>query len=158
MAEKNKKLEIASAIVGGLYAAIHIALAVIFITEARISGEVNTEGMGIFVFFYFWLQILIVSIAIDTTAFAIWCVAAIIIPLRAESVKTIRRVAIANIVFLVLRMIIDVNFVFGFIVNGFRDGDYLRAILTILFIILTITWFVLNIIRAKIYKNKDRNK
>ena len=114
--------------------------------------------MGIFVFFYFWLQILIVSIAIDTTAFAIWCVAAIIIPLRAESVKTIRRVAIANIVFLVLRMIIDVNFVFGFIVNGFRDGDYLRAILTILFIILTITWFVLNIIRAKIYKNKDRNK
>lgn len=157
MTEKNKKLEIASAIVGGLYAAIHVVLAVGLSGGAAVFGDISTAGMGIVAIFFYAFTYIAVIFAIAAVAAAIWCVAVVIIPLRTKSVTTVRRVAISAIVLLILRMLIDINFVFGFVVNGFRYGDYLRAIITILFIILTLTWFVLNIIRIKIYKTKRKN-
>lgn len=159
MTQKNKKLEIASGIVGGVYALVHMILAAGLFGEAAILGGTSTEGMGIIVLFFYSIQFVAVLFAIAAAAAAVWCVAAVIIPLRTQNVKTVRRVAISVIVLLVLRMIIDVNFIFGFVVNGFRDGDYLLAILSILYIVLTLGWFVLNIIRTKIYKvKKDSNQ
>ena len=152
MAEKNKKLEIASAIVGGIYAAVHIALAAVLFAATAAYRGVTIKDMGLAIIFLYSVQFVVYIFALSAALFSIWCVAAVIIPLCSKSAATVRRVAVTNIIFLALRIFIDVNFVFAFIVNGFRYGDYLRALLTILSIILTVTWLVLNIIRAKIYK------
>ena len=154
MPEKNKKIEIASAIVGGIYAAVHVVVAVILIMSVATSGGINTEGMGIVALFLYAVMVFAVAVTVVATAFAIWCLISVISAARAEDLPKVRIIAIITCIVLAFRMLFDVNFVFGFIVNGFRDGNYLLSILTILYIILTLTWFVLNIIRAKIYKVK----
>ena len=154
MTAKNKKLEITSGIVGGLYAAIHVIVAIILITGAATSGGINTEGLGILVFFLIPLLVFAVGLVIVSAVLAIWSVASVVLPMRAQNVGTIRKVAIVTSILLAIKMFIEVNFIFGIVVRGFREGNYLRAILTILFIILSVVWFVLNIIRAKIYKVK----
>lgn len=152
MAEKNKKLEIASAIVGGIYAAINAIPAMHLVAEAASSGGVNTEGTGILALFLYSVQFIGFMFVFAAVAFAIVCLALVILPLVYKNPSARRKIAIAACILLSFRMLIDICFVFGIVVNGFRDGDYLIAIMTILSAILTIAWFVLNIIRAKIYK------
>lgn len=158
MTTKNKKLEIAAGIVGGIYALFHVVLAIVVIVMIATAGEVNWAGMGILVVvMYPIVKFLMFAIPVLLMTVAVVCIALVLLPLRFNSPSSLRKIAVTTIVLLVIRMLFDVNFVFGFIVNGFRDGDYLLAILTVALVLLTIAWFILNVIKAIIYKKDGRN-
>ena len=162
MTTKNKPVEITTAIVGGIFTAIHIIAAVYCIMGLadpnlwQLQSPGSSEMASIIVVFIELLgKTISVLFAVLTIGIALLMLVAEILPLCFKSTKALRIISIVTSCLLADIMLLEVILFFGGAVRGFRDGNYLSGMLTTVYLLLGIGWFALNVTKAVIYKNKQ---
>ena len=154
--KQNKALNISSGVIGTLFAAAHLAFAVYLIRFMLADGLTDLNGSGqemlIVGFFFILVEFVAIAAVIGMAFFGLFYIASSMVTIFAKHGKTIRVFAIINCVFISLETLEEVNFIFGMIVRGFRDGNYLSAFAGTAIFLTTVTWLVLNIILARKYK------
>ena len=161
MRERNKKLEITSAIVGGIYTAVHVVVA-IYIIIGLVDPSIwqlqapDPAMASIIVVFVAWAaKAFSVLIAFFTIGIAVLLLTAEILPLCFKSTNALRVIAILTCLLLTDILLLELILFFGGAIREFRDGNHLSSLLTTGFLLLGIAWFVLNIIKSVIYKKKQ---
>ena len=166
MKTKNKPIEITTAIVGGIFAAIHIIAAVyaiIGLVDPNFwqlhSLENPDPAMGsiLIVFIEFAGKALGFMFAFLTIGVALLLLIAEVLPLCFNSTKAVRIISIVTSCLLAEIMLLEVILFFGYAVRFLRDGSYLSGILTTVFLLLGISWFALSVTKAVIYRNRKQN-
>lgn len=164
MKTKNKPIEIAAAIIGGIFAAIHIIVAVYAIIVLKdpnywqlqkpTASSFLGPGLLFVVFAEFVGKTLGFMFAVLTIGVAVFLLAAEILPLCFNNTKALRIISIVTSCLLAYLMLLEVSLFFGEAVRGFRDGNFLSGMLTTVFLLLGMGWFALSVTKAVIYKNK----
>ena len=154
---QNKALNISSGVIGTLFAAAHLALAAYLIRSMFADGITDLNGSGpemlIVGFFFLLVEFVAIAAVIGITFAGLFYLASSMVTIFAKSNRARRVFAIINCVFISLEILEEVSFIFGTIVRGFRDGNYLSAFAGIMIFLTTVTWLVLNIILARKPKN-----
>ena len=154
--KQNKALNISSGVIGTLFAAAHLALAVYLIRFMLADGLTDLNGSGpemlIVGFFFVLVEFIAIAAVVGIAFFGLFFLASSMVTIFVKHGKTIRVFAIINCVFIALETLEEINFIFGIIVRGFRDGNYLSAFAGIMIFLTTVTWLILNIILAQKYK------
>ena len=161
MTKKNKRLVIATSVVGFIIAAMCVALTIYLVINIRSFSIAMIEGLFdglhiaalavVFPFYGLFLSFLIITIAM-TTILSIYAPAISIKMLKEKNTEIVRKYAswsyLIAITYLILPSIV-------FIIdsaNKFINGNYLIVALEIAYVILSITWFSLNVATAKSFK------
>lgn len=157
MMVKSKPLEIASGIVGVLFAAAFAVI--VFLQIVKITSiDWNTEGAenaGILVFLISLpMKIMLDIIAIAISLLAVYYIVSAVLPIFLRKISALRVFAIITSILLALEIITQSDNIFKYIFDGFRNGNYLYAMLSIAFAVLTLAYFLLNVTKAVIYKKQ----
>lgn len=150
--KSNKKIRISCGVIGTLFSLAHLALA-IYLICVMVKGKLDLSeygiaGLVIAVFAVIGI-ILAIAVVIVASALGLYYLPASMVTIFAKSDKAVRIFSIINCVFIAFELLIEITFIFGTIVNGFRNGNYLAAFGGITLFFATVSWFALNIILAK---------
>ena len=152
--KNNKKLNIASGVIGTVFAAAHIALVIYFICNFVVGngafdfGDYGIAGLAV-AFFAVILKFIMMAVVVIVAFAGLFYLASSMVTIFVKSDKPRRVFSIINSVFLSIETFVEVTFVFGIIVRGFREGNFLSAFAAAAVFITTVSWLVLNIIVAQ---------
>lgn len=154
MTTKNNPIEITTAIVGGIFTAIHIIVAIYLMLGLSNPSFWSLQSTGFAALFEIPIKFIIVVLVLAAVAVAMILLILEILPLCFKSAKAGRVIAIVSSSLLGIIIFYEVIIFMENAVSSLRGGNYLSAMPTMTFFALATSWFALNITKALIYKEK----
>ena len=155
MTARNKQIEIASAIIGGIFTAIHVAVAIYLILWLSDPSFWSIQSTGFAALFEVPAKAIFFLGVVGVFGIALLLIAAEILPFCFNGVKAQRVIAIVTSSLLGGVGFFEATIFIGNVAEGLRGGNYATALLILAFFALAAGWFALNITKAIIYKQKD---
>lgn len=154
--KKNIPVEIFAGLTGLLVAAAHVLLVVYVIMAIGEPDIWDVESMGILTLFLMPVQIVFIMLVAITGIIAIFAIVFAIVPMCLKNTTALRVVAIITSVLVAIELVILCLVTYDMIASAFQNGDYTTAMIPIGAIALAFIWFLLNVIKAIIYRRRKQ--
>ena len=154
--KKNIPVEILAGLTGLLVAAAHVLLVVYVIMAIGDPNIWDIEKLGILTIFLMPVQIVFIMLVAFTGIIALFAIIFAIVPMCLKNTTALRVVAIITSVLVAIELVILCLVTYDMIVSGFQNGDYTTAMISLGAIALAFVWFLLNVIKAIIYRKRKQ--